>query len=191
MRVAIYARVSATDQHCRQQLEELQSYCQARKWKVAGEYVDRGVSGGRNSRPALDRLMEAARARRIDVILVWKLDRWGRSVRHLVDSLQDLHCLGVRFIAITQGIDTDGDSPMARLMLHLLAAFAEFERALIVERTKAGLKRARREGRIGGRPRLIVDRDKVRRMSAEGMTMRAIGTQLGISAAAVCRILKS
>ena len=135
--------------------------------------------------------MEAARARKIDVILVWKLDRWGRSVRHLVDSLQELHRLGVRFIAVTQGIATDGDSPMARLMLHLLAAFAEFERALIVERTRAGLKRAKREGRIGGRPRLIVHRDKIRRMSAEGMTMRAIGGELSISAAAVCRILKS
>ena len=110
---------------------------------------------------------------------------------HFVSSAQELRSLGVRFIAVTQGIDTDESNPTSRLMLNLLAAFAEFERELIVERTRAGLQRARREGRIGGRKRLVVDRTKVVELDADGMTMREIGDELGISAATVCRILKA
>jgi putative DNA-invertase from lambdoid prophage Rac len=191
LRVAIYARVSTSDQHCRQQIEDLRAYAKARKWKVEGEYVDHGVSGRRNSRPALDRLMDAARKREIDCILVWKLDRWGRSVSHLVTSLQELSSLGVRFIATTQAIDTDHGSPLSRLLLHLLAAISEFERELAVERVRAGLAHARRQGRIGGRPRLVVDREKVRELHEGGQTMREIAAAMGISAAAVCRIVQA
>jgi DNA invertase Pin-like site-specific DNA recombinase len=108
-----------------------------------------------------------------------------------VSSVQELRSLGVRFIAVTQRIDTDESNPTSRLMLNLLAAFAEFERELIVERTRAGLQRPRREGRVGGRPRLVVNRAKVFQMDADGMTMREIAEFLGISAASVCRILKS
>lgn len=190
-RVGIYARVSTSDQHCSQQLKEIREYVAARGWPVQGEYVDHAVSGKKDSRPALNRLMAAARRRQVDAILVWKLDRWGRSMAHIVTSIQELDSLGVRFIAVTQGIDTDAGNPTSRLMLNLLSAFAAFERELIVERTRAGLARARREGRVGGRPRVIVDRQKVRMLEAEGSTMREIAEELGISAASVCRILKA
>lgn len=191
MKIGIYARVSTTDQDCSQQLRELREYATARQWDIQGEYVDHGVSGTKDTRPAMNRLMDAARRRAVDAIVVWKIDRWGRSMPGFVSSVQELRSLGVRFIAVTQGIDTDEGNPTARLMLNLLASFAEFERELIVERTRAGLQRARREGRIGGRPKLVVNRAKVVQMEADGMTTREIGEELDISAASVCRILKT
>jgi DNA invertase Pin-like site-specific DNA recombinase len=189
MRVALYARVSTTDQHCEQQLHELRDYVRARSWRVEGEYVDHGVSGKTGSRPAMNRLMKAARQRAIDAVVCWKLDRWGRSMPHLVQSVQELKAIGVRFVAVSQGIDTDESNPMAKLMLHLLSAFAEFEHDLIVERTKAGLLKARREGRFGGRPRAVVNRLKIVEMDNEGYSMREIADEVGVSAATVCRIL--
>jgi DNA invertase Pin-like site-specific DNA recombinase len=191
MRIGLYARVSTTDQDCSQQLRDLRDYAAARRWQVQGEYVDHAVSGTKDSRPAMNRLLEAARRRAIDAVVCWKIDRWGRSMPHFVSSVQELRSLGVRFVAVTQGIDTDESNPTSRLMLNLLAAFAEFERELIVERTRAGLQRARREGRIGGRPKLIVDRDTIHAMHRTGKTTREIGDKLNISAASVCRILNS
>lgn len=195
MRIGIYARVSTTDQDCSQQLRDLRDYAKARRWQVQGEYVDQAVSGTKDSRPAMNRLMDAARRRAIDALVCWKIDRWGRSMPHFVSSVQELRSLGVRFVAVTQGIDTDESNPTARLMLNLLAAFAEFERELIVERTRAGLQRARREGtRSGksiGRPKLIVDRERIRTLNKAGHTTREIGEKLNISAASVCRILNS
>jgi DNA invertase Pin-like site-specific DNA recombinase len=164
MRIGLYARVSTTDQHCEQQLHELREYAKIRGWKVEGAYVDHGVSGKKDTRPAMNRLMKAARQRTIDAVVCWKLDRWGRSMPHLVQSIQEFKSLGVRFIAVSQGIDTDAGNPMAKLLLHLLSAFAEFEHDLIVERTRAGLLKARREGRIGGRPRAVVNRAKIAEM---------------------------
>jgi putative DNA-invertase from lambdoid prophage Rac len=134
MRVAIYARVSTTDQSCDLQLRELRQYATHRSWTVADEYVDTGWSGASASRPEFDRLLNDARMRHIDAVVVWKLDRWGRSVAASVKSIQELVSLGVRFIAITQNIDTDDTNPMARFLLHILAAFAEIERELIRER---------------------------------------------------------
>jgi DNA invertase Pin-like site-specific DNA recombinase len=191
MRVGLYARVSTTDQHCEQQLHELREYAKVRGWKVEGEYVDQGVSGTKDSRPAMNRLMKAARQRAVDAIVCWKLDRWGRSMPHLVQSVQELKSLGVRFVAVSQGIDTDESNPMAKLLLHLLGAFADFEHDLIVERTRMGLQKARREGRIGGRPRTIVNRVKIAEMDAEGYSLREIAEEVGVSAATVCRILNT
>jgi DNA invertase Pin-like site-specific DNA recombinase len=128
LRAALYARVSTTDQDCSQQLHDLREYAAARGWTVHGEYVDNGHSGAKDTRPALNRLMATARARKIDAILTWKIDRWGRSMPHFVASVQELRSLGVRFIAITQGIDTDESNPASKLMLNLLIAFSEFER---------------------------------------------------------------
>jgi DNA invertase Pin-like site-specific DNA recombinase len=189
-KVAIYARVSTTDQNCSQQLTALREYVAARGWTVQGEYVDT-LSGSKDNRPAMDRLLKAARKRAVDAIVVWKMDRWGRSMPHFIASIQELQNLGVRFIAITQNIDTDQGSPTSKLMLNLLAAFAEFERELIVERTLAGLARARKAGRIGGRPRVVVDRTKLEQMDEEGLTTREIGSELGISAASVSRLLRN
>lgn len=190
MNTAIYARVSTDDQKCEQQLTELRTYVIARGWTLQGEYVDQGLSGKRDTRPALNRLLDAARRRAVDAIVVWKLDRWGRSMGHIVSSIQELDSLGVRFVAVTQGIDTDHGNATSRLMLNLLGAFADFEQSLISERTRAGLARARREGRIGGRPRVVVDRQRIQQLDADGFTTREIAEEVGCSAASVCRILK-
>jgi DNA invertase Pin-like site-specific DNA recombinase len=191
MRIAIYARVSTHDQDCSQQLTALREYAHACGWEIQGEYVDNGISGTKSSRPAMNRLLDAARKQQLDGIAVWKIDRWGRSMPHFVASVQQLRELGVRFIAITQGIDTDESNPAARLMLNLLAAFAEFERELIVERTRAGLKRANQAGRFGGRPRRVVNHIELIEMHSQGATLREIGECLGISPATTMRILKA
>jgi len=187
MNAAIYARVSTSDQTCAMQLKELRPYVKARGWKLAGEYVDTGWSGAKASRPELDKLMQAARKREVDVILVWKLDRWGRSVANLVASLQELHSLGVRWIAITQGLDTDKSSPVGQLLIHMLSAVAEFERSLAQERIKAGLAAAQARGVHCGRPWKVVDKLRVAEMRAEGVSFRAIARKLGISLAKVQR----
>lgn len=153
----IYARVSTSDQTCENQLIELRRYCEARGWP-ATEYVDAGVSGAKAKRPALDRLMSDARKRRIDAVVVWRLDRFGRSLKHLIDSINELAEAGVAFVCPDQNIDTS--SSTGRLMLHILGAFAEFERDIIRERINAGLARAKKNGvRLGRRRERISERD--------------------------------
>ena len=149
-RAAIYARVSTLDQEPENQLAELRRYITARGW-TAVEYVDHGVSGAKERRPALDRLIRDARRRRFDVLISWRLDRLGRSLKHLIVLLDELAALGVAFVSLTEGIDAT--TPAGKLQMHILAAIAEFERARIAERVKAGLARARRNGRRLGRPR--------------------------------------
>src|SRR5690349_18461039 len=128
MKCAIYARVSTTDQNCEMQLRELREYAERRSWSVSQEYVDTGWSGAKKSRPALDRMMKDASEHRFDVVLVWKLDRFGRSVLNLVEGLNSLAAAGVRFLATSQNIDTDQANPTAKLIVWILAAVAEFER---------------------------------------------------------------
>jgi DNA invertase Pin-like site-specific DNA recombinase len=155
-RAAVYARVSTHDQTTENQLLELRRYCEARGW-TSTEYVDT-ISGAKDSRPALDRLMLDARRRRFDVLVVWRLDRLGRNLKHLILTLDELAALGIAFTSLNEGIDTG--TPAGRLQLHLLAAIAEFERARIVERVRAGMARARKEGkRLGRRPHAICDAD--------------------------------
>ena len=150
MRAAIYARVSTLDQEPENQLEELRRYIAARGW-IGVEHVDRGVSGSREKRPALDALLKDARHRRFDVLIVWRLDRLGRSLRHLILLLEELSALGVGFISLHEGIDAT--TPAGRLQMHILGAIAEFERGRIVERVRAGLQRARAQGTKLGRRR--------------------------------------
>jgi DNA invertase Pin-like site-specific DNA recombinase len=150
MRTAIYARVSTTDQTCENQLIELRRYCASRGW-APQEFVDQGVSGAKESRPALDALLKDARRRRVDAVVVWRLDRLGRSLRHLILTLDELSALGVAFVSLGEGIDTS--TPAGRLQLHILGAIAEFERERIRERILAGLARARKQGKRLGRPR--------------------------------------
>ena len=183
MRVAIYARVSTTDQTCDLQLRESRQYITARGWEPRGEYVDTGWSGSAASRPEFDRLLNDARMRRIDAVLVWKLDRWGRSVAASVKSIQELVSLGVRFIAITQNIDTNDSNPMARFLLHILAAFAELERELIRERVTAGVRAAKARGKQIGRPKRIFRRDEAVRLRAEGKSWRTIADVLDVPVA--------
>ena len=143
-KAAIYARVSTLDQEPENQLAELRQYVTARSW-TAVEYVDKGVSGAKDRRPALDALVQDAKRRRFDVLVYWRLDRLGRSLRHLVTLLEELQALGVSFVSLGEGIDCT--TPAGRLQLHVLAALAEFERARIAERVTAGLARARMQGR--------------------------------------------
>jgi putative DNA-invertase from lambdoid prophage Rac len=187
MRVAIYARVSTTDQNCEMQLRELRDYCGRRGWEIAGEYVDTGWSGAKKSRPQLDRLMADARAHR--VVAVWKLDRFGRSVSHLVESVQALRSAGVRFLCTSQGLDTDESNPASQLLFHILAAVAEFERGMIRERVKAGVQAARHQGRCGGRPKVIFSRDRARELREAGLSCAAIAQRLGVGYGTVQRLL--
>jgi len=133
MKVALYARVSTTDQDCGMQLRELREYCQRRGWEIVGEFVDTGFSGAKASRPELDRLMKEARQGRFAAVLVWKLDRWGRSLIQSLQSVQELASLGVRFIAVTQNIDSDEANPMSRFMLHIFGAFADYAECAIMQ----------------------------------------------------------
>jgi putative DNA-invertase from lambdoid prophage Rac len=179
MRTAIYARVSTSDQNCELQLAELRQFIARHGWESAGEYIDT-MSGSKANRPALDRLMTDARDRRFDCVAVWKLDRFGRSVLHLSQQLAALASYGVRFIATSQGLDTDVSNPCSKLMLTMLAGVAEFERELIIERTMAGIEAARKRGvQLGRRPR-VFRRDLVEQMRAEGKSWKAISTALGV-----------
>jgi DNA invertase Pin-like site-specific DNA recombinase len=138
MRAAIYARVSTVDQEPENQLQELRRYVEARGWSAA-EYVDRGVSGAKDRRPALDQLLTDAKRRRFDVLVCWRLDRLGRSLKHLITFLDELQSLGVAFVSLAEGIDAT--TPAGKLQMHILGAIAEFERERIRERVLAGLHR--------------------------------------------------
>ena len=180
MKAALYARVSTTNgQDPEMQLRELREYCQRRGWTMAGEYVDVGVSGSKDSRPELNRLMQAAKQREFDAVLVWKLDRFGRSLRHLVNALAELEALGVTFVSLKDNLDLS--TPAGRLMFQIIGAMAEFERSLIVERVRAGLRNARAKGKTLGRPRRRVDRAQVARLRASGQSWNKISKALGIS----------
>jgi DNA invertase Pin-like site-specific DNA recombinase len=159
------------------QLHELRTYVDARHWTVAGEFQDEGVSGSKDRRPALDRLMADARRGRVDVICVWSLDRFGRSLAHVVTAVQELHERGVAFVSLKEGLDLS--TAAGRLQLHILSALGEFERARLIERTKAGLARARREGtRLGRRP---VRLTAAQLATVAGLTVRDAARQLGVS----------
>ena len=165
------------------QLKELREYTSRRGWKNGGEYVDTGFSGSKASRPALDKLMADAAQRKFDCIVVYKIDRFGRSVLPLNQQLAALTSYGVRFIATSQSLDTDEKNPTSRLLLQILASEAEFEREMIRERTLSGIKAAQAAGKIVGRPKRIFRRDEVVRLRDEGgLSWRAIGTKLGIPA---------
>lgn len=187
--VALYARVSTfAGQSPEMQLVELREYAARRGWDVIEEYVHHGVSGAKESRPALNRLMVDAKQRRFDVVAVWKIDRFGRSLRHLVNSLAELENFGVSFVSLRDSIDLS--SPSGVLMFQLIAAMSQFERALIQERVRAGIRNARSKGRRLGRPRLEVDSGRIARLRANGASVRAISDQLGISVGSVHRALQ-
>ncbi|HEV8363084.1 MAG TPA: recombinase family protein [Gemmatimonadaceae bacterium] len=150
MRAAIYARVSTVDQEPENQLGELRRYVDARSW-TAVEFVDRGVSGAKDRRPALDALIRDAKRRRFDVVVCWRLDRLGRNLKHLITLLEEFQALGIAFVSLAEGIDAT--TPAGKLQMHILGAIAEFERARIAERVRAGLQRARAQGKRLGRPR--------------------------------------
>ena len=179
-RAAIYVRVSTTDQEPENQLQEIRRYLDARGW-TAQEFIDRGVSGAADRRPALDQLIRDARRRRFDVVVCWRLDRLGRSLKHLVTLLDELQVLGVAFVSLQEGIDAT--TPAGKLQMHILAAIAEFERARIAERVQAGLARTRRQGKRLGRPRLKRPPVSV----PDGLTVRKAARQWGVSKSTAAR----
>jgi DNA invertase Pin-like site-specific DNA recombinase len=190
-RVAIYARVSTSNgsQDPELQLRELREYAQRRELKAVEEYVDNGVSGSKDSRPALNRLMADVHSRKFDAVLVWKIDRWGRSLKHLVTSLAELDAYGVAFISLRDNLDLT--TPSGRLMMQLLGAMAEFERALIQERVRAGLRNARSKGVRLGRPRIFVSESRIDALRGDGASWRTIAKELGVSLGTVHRMAQA
>ena len=191
-RVAIYARVSTDGQSCENQLAELRSVAERNGWQVVGEYVDAGVSGakGRDKRPQLDALLKAAVRREFDLIMAWAVDRLGRSLQHLVGFLEEIHSKGVDLYLHQQGLDTT--TPSGKAMFQMLGVFSEFERAMIRDRVKSGLARAREQGRVGGRPRLPAKvTQAVLDKRTAGFSIRKIATEVGVGVSTVQRILKA
>jgi DNA invertase Pin-like site-specific DNA recombinase len=184
MRVAIYARVSTKmGQDSEMQLRELREYVQARGWQPAGEFIDNGVSGAKDSRPELNRLMAEAHRRRFDALAVFKFDRFARSVSHLLRALETFRSLGIEFISISESLDTA--TPAGKLVFTVLGAVAELERSLIAERVRAGLRNAKAKGKRLGRPRKIKDPSLITRLRSEGVTYDAIAATLGVCPATV------
>lgn len=187
MRIAIYIRVSTDRQSTANQRQELERVAEARGWTVAGVYEDRGISGakGRDKRPGFDRLQRDSLRGAFDLVAAWSVDRLGRSLQDLVTFLGEIQAAGVGLYLHQQGLDTT--SPAGRAMFQMMGVFAEFERALIAERVRAGMQRAKREGKSIGRPQLadakraLVERHK-------GMSGRAVAKLAGISEASVRRI---
>ncbi|MBI2359041.1 MAG: recombinase family protein [Deltaproteobacteria bacterium] len=182
MKAAIYARVSTLDQEPENQLQELRRYVQARGW-TAVEYVDRGISGAKDRRPALDELVRDATRRKFDVLVCWRLDRLGRNLKHLITLLDELQALGVAFVSLAEGIDAT--TPAGKLQMHILGAIAEFERERIRERVLAGLQRARAQGRRLGRPQARPPIDGLRRVG--GLPVHVAAERLGVSRSTVKR----
>jgi DNA invertase Pin-like site-specific DNA recombinase len=167
-RVVLYARVSTSNGHQdpEMQLAELREYADRRGWEIVGEYTDQGVSGSKESRPQLNRLMVDAHRRQFDAVLVWKIDRFGRALKHLVNALADLGAYGIAFISLRDNLDLS--TPSGRLMFQIIGAIAEFERALIQERVKAGLRNAQAKGKKLGRPRRVVDASRIAGLRGAG-----------------------
>jgi DNA invertase Pin-like site-specific DNA recombinase len=187
-RVALYSRVSTTHgQDPELQLRELREYAASRGWTIIREYTDLGISGSKDSRPALNQLMADAHQRKFDAVLVWKLDRFARSLRHLVNALAEFEALGLAFISLRDNLDLS--TPAGRLMFQIIGAMAEFERSLIQERVRAGIRNARAKGKKIGRPGTKVNPAAVLVLRSGGESVRAIAAQLNSSVGTVSRIL--
>ncbi len=180
IRTALYARISTSNngQSPEMQLRELREYCERRGWIVAGEYVDLGIGGTKEKRPELDRLLAHAHRRRFDAVIVWKFDRFARSVSHLLRALETFEALGIHFVSLSESLDTS--TPAGKMVFTVLGAVAELERSLIAERVRAGLRNARAKGKRLGRPHVVVDRARIARLRTEGLSWAKIAAQLGI-----------
>ncbi len=186
-RVALYMRVSTVDQNPETQGIELRQFAKQRSYEIVQEYVDHGISGTKARRPALDQLLKDAHRRRFDVVLVWSSDRLARSTKHFLQVLDELSGLGIQFLSQREAIDTDG--PLGRAIIVIVSAIAELERSLIVERVRAGMRRAKLEGRRIGRAPLDVDRNQVVRDRLAGLSLTQVAKKHGLSRATVCRFV--
>lgn len=187
LRVARYLRVSRVDQNPALQDDETADVIARRGWKLTDTYTDHGISGSREKRPELDRLLRDARRGRFNLVCVWKADRLFRSLRAMVNTLDEWSALGIGFVSATEAFDTT--TPQGKLLMHLTSAFAEFERNLIIERTKAGIAAAKRRNVHCGRPKLRLDDEHLRELRAEGMSIKKIAQTLGIGPSTVQRRL--
>src|SRR5580658_1492431 len=187
MRAALHARVSISNhgQDPKVQLQEIAEYWERRGWKVVGEYADVGISGTKEKRPELDRLLADAHRRKFDSIVVWKFDRFARSVSHLLRALENFQALNIEFVSLTEGVDTS--TPAGKMVFTVLGAVAELERSLICERVRAGLRNARAKGKMLGRPGHSLDVAKIGALRASGLSWRAVSEKLGYSVRSVRR----
>jgi DNA invertase Pin-like site-specific DNA recombinase len=190
-RVAIYARVSTTNhgQDVTVQTRELQEFAEARGWSLVDSYLDLGISGSQDKRPELDRLMADAHRRKFDVVIVWKFDRFARSVSHLLRALETFNALGIAFVSLSEQMDTT--TPTGKMVFTVLGAVAELERSLIAERVRAGLRNARAKGKTLGRPRTAVDPAKINRLRASGLSWPKIAAEMGVSVGTVYQAARS
>ena len=186
-RAALYLRVSTLDQHPESQLHDLRSLAAQRGFEIVQEYTDK-ISGARAKRPGLDQLLADARRGKFDVVLVWAFDRIARSVRHFLEVIDELAHLEIEFVSFRENIDTGG--PLGRAMIVIIGAIAELERNLIIERVRAGMRRARLEGQRIGRPPLEIDRLALQRDRAQGHSLSELAHSYGISRASVVRCLQ-
>ena len=187
-RVAIYARVSTSDQTCDNQLRDLREFAARRGWETV-EFVDQGVSGTREKRPALDAMLSRVKKREFDVVLVWRFDRFARSTKFLVDALALFKSLGVEFASWSENLDTS--TPMGEAMFTIVAAISKLERDIIAERVRAGLRAAVARGAVLGRPRLALDPAKVAVVASQRLPVRAAAKALGISPSSYLRVLRA
>jgi DNA invertase Pin-like site-specific DNA recombinase len=180
-RAAIYARVSTTNhgQDVQVQTRDLEQFTEARGWRLVDSYLDLGISGSKDKRPQLDRLMADAHKRRFDIVIVWRFDRFARSVSHLLRALETFNALGIAFVSLSEQMDTT--TPTGKMIFTVLGAVAELERSLIVERVRAGLRNAKAKGKRLGRPRVSVDPTQIARLRTQGLSWAAVGERLGVS----------
>jgi DNA invertase Pin-like site-specific DNA recombinase len=178
MRIGIYARVSTKDQSCEMQLRDLRAYWAARGFDLVREYVDVGQSGAKDSRPELNKLMDDARKRQFDAIVVWRFDRFARSTKHLLLALEEFRSLGIQFISYQENIDTS--SALGQALFTIVSAVAQLERDLIRERVTAGIRNALANGKKLGRPKSTVDRERILELKAQGHSLRDIAAKLGV-----------
>jgi DNA invertase Pin-like site-specific DNA recombinase len=178
MRIAIYARVSTKDQSCELQVRDLRAYCAARRFDLVREYVDVGQSGAKDSRPELNKLMDDARKRQFDAVICWRFDRFARSTKHLLSALEEFRGLGIQFISYQENIDTS--SALGQALFTIISSVAQLERDLIRERVSAGIRNARANGKVFGRPKSTVDRGRILELKAQGQSLRQIAAKLGV-----------
>jgi len=188
MRVALYARISTNGhgQDVTMQTRELKEYIERRGWQLAGEYVDVGISGTKEKRPELDRLMADAHRRRFDAVVVWKFDRFARSVSHLLRALETFKAQGIEFVSFSEQMDTS--TPAGKMVFTVLGAVAELERSLIVERVRAGLRNAKAKGKRLGRPRKILDTQRIATLRAQGVGWKRIAAGMGVGVGTIYRV---
>jgi DNA invertase Pin-like site-specific DNA recombinase len=187
LRAVRYLRVSRQDQDPRLQDDETKEFVSRRGWKLTDTYTDHGISGAKDRRPELDRLLGDARRKRFDVLLVWRSDRMFRSLKNMVNTLDDLTSLGIAFTSVTEPFDTT--CPSGKLFMHIVSAMGEFERSILIERTRAGVAAARRRGVRVGRPRARLDDDHLRELRADGWSVRRIAESLGVGSSTIQRRL--